>query len=349
VHEKNHGRTIEMQLAQCVASDRTSAIESVSVTELRLWTAPQTILVATNLSDELTILPPAITQARQSSAKILLAHVVSSDHRVLSFHNALLQRSASRHSEARALLDRMARQLRWIGITCEPVVLNGIPELEISLLAKARRVDRLIVTFEDNPDLTASQNPSFAERILPAMEVPVCVIGRRMSLLSPNGLHVKNVALAVSLTSDCQVPLRFASRLAQEAHANLTVLHICDCKCADLNTPALNAVEMASQLPSDTWREARLLCPADVMVRQGDAAEEILKHYLSGNEGPIVLCSSGIGSGVEPWRNSVSYRVLAQAQYQVFILPKRVSVTDVVMLPERSSGNSPIARKWGSR
>ena len=324
-----------MRLAQCVAIDCNPTIEPVSVTKLRLWSAPQTILVATNLSDELTILPPAITQARQSGARILLAHVVSTDHHVLRFHNSLLQRSTSRLSEARTLLDRMARQLRWVGITCEPVVLNGIPELEISRLAKTRGVDRLIVTFEDNPDLTASQNRTFAERILPAMEVPVCVIGRRMSLLSPNGSHGKNVTLAVSLNSDCQVPLRFASRLAQEAHANLKVLHIFDRKHVDLNTPALNPVEVASQLTIRNLARSRTLCPAEITVRRGDPAEEILEHLSSGNEGPIVLCSSGIGSGEQAWRDSVSYRVLAEARYPVFVLGKCVPAATVVMSSEK--------------
>jgi len=329
-----------MRLAQCVAIDCSPTIEPVSVTELRLWSAPQTILVATNLSDELAILPPAITQARQSGARLLLAHVVSTDHHVLRFHHSLSQRSASRYGEARTILDRMARQLRWVGITCEPVVLNGIPEVEISRFAKARGVDRLILTFEDNPNLTAPQNRTFVERILPVIEVPVCVIGSRMNLSSPNGSHAKNVTLAVSLNSDCRVPLRFASRLAQEAHANLKVLHILDHKRADLNTSASNPVEVASQLPSETWREAGLLCPAEIRVRQGDPAEEILEHLYSGNEGPIILCSSGIGSGEQAWRDSVSYRVLAEARNPVFVLGKRASAATVVMLPEKPSALS---------
>jgi hypothetical protein len=68
-----------MRLEQCVAIDRNPMIEPASVRKLRPWSATQTILVATNLSDELTILPPAITQARESSARILLAHVVNAD------------------------------------------------------------------------------------------------------------------------------------------------------------------------------------------------------------------------------------------------------------------------------
>lgn len=59
----------------------------------------------------------------------------------------------------------------------------------------------------------------------------------------------------------CQVPLRFASRLLQEAHANLKVLHIFDSKHADLNASALNPVEVALQLPLETWRKAGLYAP----------------------------------------------------------------------------------------
>jgi hypothetical protein len=176
--------------------------------------------------------------------------------------------------------------------------------------------------------------------LLPVMKVPVCVIGSRMNLSSPNGSQVKNVTLAVLLNSDCQVPLRFASRLAQEAHSNLKVLHILDRKRADLNTSALNPDEVASQLPLETWREAGLLCPAEITVRRGDPAEEILEHLYSGNEGPIVLCSSGIGSGEQAWRDSVSYRVLAEARYPVFVRGRRVPSATVIMSPEKPSALS---------
>lgn len=312
-----------MRHAQNVAIDPDDTIEAVSVRQLRLWSAPQTIMVATNLADELAILPHAILQARQSSAKILLVHVVDASDRVWAPPAWSLRRTTSRNCAARPILDRMAQQLRWVGITCEPVVLTGIPEVEIPRLAKARAVDRLIMVFEDNPDLTASRNRTLAERLLPAIEVPVCLIGRHVSLSSPRGLKARNITLAVSLDSDCQIHIGFASRLAQEIQAKLSVLHVSSRERRKPQGSAGAVAEVVSRLPFQAWREAELFCPAQINLRKGEPAEEILKHSSSQNESSIVLCSSGVASPVKNWRNSVSYRVLTEARCPVFILERR--------------------------
>lgn len=309
-----------MGYAQFATVDPERTAEAVSIRQLRLWSTPKTIMVATNLADELTILPHAILQARQSNAKILLVHIVDASNRVSTFSASWFRRAAFHDRTARPIVDRMAQQLRWVGIKCDPVVLDGIPEIELPRLAKARGVDRLIMAFEDNPDLTSSRDRILAERILPVMEVPVCLIGRRVSLSSSSGLKPKHVTLAVSLESDCQVHLGFASRLAQDTDAKLVVLHVF--RREHLKGSAGTPAEVASHLPFQSWRETQLLCSAQITVRAGEAAEEILKYNSSQNEGVIILCSSGISSAEQPWRNSVSYRVLAEARYPVFILEK---------------------------
>ena len=163
-----------MRYSQSAAIEPDSTTESVSIRQLRLWSAPQLIMVATNLIDELTILPHAIFQARQSSAKILLVYVAGARHRFLNLAQTVSQQRTERYKLARFALDRVAHQLRWVGITCEPLVLAGEPEVEIPRVAQARGVDRLIVAFEDNPDLTSSRSATLVERILPNMGMPVC-------------------------------------------------------------------------------------------------------------------------------------------------------------------------------
>lgn len=324
-----------MRYAQSSQIDPVSTTEPVSIRQLRLWSAPQLIMIATNLADELTILPHAIFQARQSSAKILLVHVVSTRRHISRLSQALLQQPTNGQQAARSVLDRIAQQLRWVGIPCEAVVLTGGPEIEIPRFAKARNVDRLIVAFEDSPDLTTSRSGTLLEQLLPAMEIPVCVIGRHAGLSSPNGLRARAVTLAVSLDSDCQIQVGFASRFAQEAHANLSILHVCGRERVDLNTTSRTPVDVISELPHQARREAELFCPIKVDIREGDPAEEILRHSSSGSAGPIVLCSSGKPSAGRTWRNSVTYRVLLESRYPVFILEKRVTETaDILMFPD---------------
>ena len=53
-------RRLAMEYTQSAAIDPALTTDPVSVRELRIWSAPQLIMIATNLSDELTILPHAM-------------------------------------------------------------------------------------------------------------------------------------------------------------------------------------------------------------------------------------------------------------------------------------------------
>jgi nucleotide-binding universal stress UspA family protein len=337
-----------MRYAQSAVIDSGSTIEEVSIRQLRLWSSPEIIMVATNLTDDLTILPHAILQARQSGAKILLVHVDEAPGHLSRLHK-WCQQPTTRRNAVRPTLDRMAQQLRWVGITCEPTVLHGVPEEELPLFAKTHGIDRLIMGFGDDPDLTASRSRSFAERILPVMEVPVCVIGRHVSLSSPNGFKARNITLAVSLNADCHVQLGFASRLAQETHANLSLLHVTECQDSNVDRFAHVPVEVTSRLPLKAWREAELFCPTEISIREGDPALEILRHISSQKEGSIILCSTGIASARQRWRDSVSYRVLTEARYPVFIVetPARAAATEAISrrLPVFSESQQTLYQK----
>ena len=58
-----------MRYAQSAAIDPESTTNSVSIRTFRLWSAPQIIMIATNLADELTILPHAIFQASRAALR----------------------------------------------------------------------------------------------------------------------------------------------------------------------------------------------------------------------------------------------------------------------------------------
>jgi nucleotide-binding universal stress UspA family protein len=297
-------------------------IRAVSAKTLRQWCAPEVILVVTSLADETVILPHAIKQARQSGAKIVLAHVVTPQEAVSVSHKPL-PRPTSRLQEARSIVDRMARQLRWLGFTCEPLVVTGHPHSEIPLIARNFCVDRVIVSFDDNPDLARAQMLTPIGQLWPKLDVPTCVIGRHVGLASPNCLLTRNLTLAVSLDSDCDVPLGFACRFAQELRAKLTILHVFGRGNRDPDPAARTPTAIASRLPKPTWREAELFCPAEITIREGEAAEEILKHGASTNQDLMILCSSGASSPALDWRTSVTYNVMAGAQCPVFVLPKQ--------------------------
>lgn len=302
-------------------------IRAVSAKTLRQWCAPRVILVITELSDELSLLPHAIKQARQSGAKIVLAHLVAPEETSLRWRCSAPSRPGCGVQEARAILERMTRQLRWLGIACEPAILSGCPEVEIPSIARSCFADRAIIGLGTGSNLADGCVPSVAEQVLSSLDVPTCVIGRRVGLGSHSNRLSKNITLAVSLGSDCDIPLSFASRLAQEQHAKLTVLHVCDRNNSGLAESVRTPASVASRLPALTWRETELLCPAEIKVREGNATEEILKHAVSTSQDLLLLCSSGNPPAGQPWRTSVSYRVFSEAECPVLVLPKKFGVT----------------------
>jgi nucleotide-binding universal stress UspA family protein len=287
----------------------------VSAKILRQWCTPEVILVATNIIDELNILPHVINQAKRGPSRIILVHVPSRD------------RSTAQIQEIQISLDRMARRLRWLGFTCEPLVLPGPPELEIPLLVQSRCVDRVLFAFEDSPDLTKTRAPLLAELLLPLLDVPTCAIGR---LVSPSsGTLIRNITLAISADSKCEVPLSFASRLAQELHAKLNLFHVFDGRAGEASPRTAQAV--AARLPSPTWREAELFCPTEITVREGDASGEILKYCTSTKQDLLILCSPGDVTSQLAFRRSVSFAVIAEAHCPVFVLKSEPAIVGSVI------------------
>jgi nucleotide-binding universal stress UspA family protein len=312
-----------MQILRSSAMVSGAAGCPVSVKTLRQWCAPEVILVVTNLVDEMELMPHVIDQARHSSAKIVLAHVAAPwDGEPLCRKP---DRSNSRIREARMILDRMARQFRWLGFACEPLVLSGQPEVEIQSLARSRRADRVIMGFEE---------PNLAETLLPLMEIPTCVIGRQASF--SKRMSTRSITIAISPDSECDVPLGFAFRLAQKLHAKLTLLHVFNRENeeASLQTPEA----FAAWLPSAAWREAKLSCPTAICVREGYPAEEILNHCVSTDQDLLILCSPGAMPG-HSFRTSTSYRVIAGAQCPVIVLRRQAGLVEPISLsdPEQIS------------
>ena len=64
-------------------------------------------------------------------------------------------------------LDETVREFLHGGILCEPIILGGHPTEQIALLAKSRRVDRVIVGTRYASGIARLVEPSVAEELTP--------------------------------------------------------------------------------------------------------------------------------------------------------------------------------------
>ena len=262
---------------------------AVNAQALRRWCTPALILAVTDLADEEKLLFHAIRQAMPGNAKLLLAHVLprgNAPHRAKNRNAA--EENIGTAKSARAALERMARQLRWVGISCEPILLRGTPAKEIAALAGSSGAERILLTLqhEERPD---PFQQTVAEELLSGIEVPLCMLGGHLPSTPQSEPFAGRITLALSRHSDSEVPLAYASRLAQEQHAKLSIMHVFDP--GDKHAPKVDRTPaaVALRLPAQALREAELLCPVEILVREGDAATEILEHVNSTRQDFVVL------------------------------------------------------------
>ena len=293
---------------------------------LRQWTSPRAILAITNFADEQILLFHAIQQARQSNAKVLLVHVLEPDRAQTGPTEPKLSLGLGNAVEsALAPLNRMARKLRWVGIPCEPLLLRGSPREEIPLIAKARGVDRILMTAASERNANNAVCKTLAEDLLPFTSAPICTVGRCFPPENVSGQRHGNITLALSLHSDAGMPLAFASRLAQERQASLTVMHVFGSEQKDRSEIARTQWAVTSRLPADRLREAELMCPLEIVVRKGDPAAEILKFGNSTNQDCIVLGPVDPPQPAEAGRSSIVHRVISEARCPVIVLGRSVA------------------------
>ena len=288
---------------------------SLTAKVLRDWCAPQLILAVTNLSDEDTLLFHVIRQARRTTAKVLLAHVLEGRPSRVGLTSRTMGIAYSADFALRAL-ERMAYKLRWVGIPCEPVLLKGDPAEEILDLAKSRAVHRILLTVRSEKRPLGRILP---EEIAPWAGMPVCVVCESESPVVKCDRPVREITLALSLHSDCDTSLAFAARLAQEHDAGLTLLHVIE-EGEDSEFIEQAPEAIASLLPAGALREAELLCPLEIVVRRGDPAREILRYGADTNQDFIILGAPQSPCALGSEEVSVAHRVLNETRCPAIML-----------------------------
>ncbi len=297
---------------------------------LRRWSDPKVILVITSLFDEQTLMFHAIRQARKSSAKILLVHVPRPAYLSVNPGEGLssVLPGSSAHG-VQVVLDRLVRKFRWEGISCESVHLNGLPEEKIPSLVKSHGVDRVIVSTHGDRRIERLSTESTAEGLFPALQVPVCVIGKRVPIDTFGDRPSGRISLALSLQGDSGMHLNFACRFAQENQAHLTVLHVFNTKCKRIPVDVRTPIAVAARLPAPALTEASLFCPLEIAVREGDPAREILKFDSCTNQDFIILGSPEVPPNARLQNTSVVHRVVAEARCPVIVFRPPAATTRV--------------------
>jgi len=292
---------------------------------LRQWSSPKIILVVTDLSDVESIQFHTIQHARPGAAKVLLVEASGRSNVPARAQNLHRKRSIGSIHTASDTAGGMASHLRRFAIDCEPVFVRGLEAEEIPSIARSCSADRVLVSAPLDKDPSAHK--SVADRIIDDLEIPVCVVGRDLSLFSRYQRPSRRITLALSLHGRNEIPIAFSSRLAQENHSQLTIMHVFPKGTGNRRRMEEMQTSFVSCLPSVILKEAQLLCPVGIAIREGDPTAEILNYEAQLNQDFLVLAPSRegdlIGLGVGAVR-----RIIREARCPVIVLGEQADAHD---------------------
>ncbi len=287
--------------------------------DLQRWCDPRTILVVTGIHDDPLPLLYAVTEARRSGARLLLATVIppTSTPGEKCTGRMLIFPSASGMPDT---LDEMAHRLQWQGVQCEPIVLRGSALEEIGSLVRSRDVDRVFVSASEDDSAEEHSRPDLTEQLTNTLEIPVCIVGRRARSETSDHRIPGRILLAHSLHSGGRMVVDLACELARMRQARLTLLHVMEpgnmseqqkLQAHTLVRAKLSAL-VAGRIDMPRWPE--------IVVREGEAAAQIIEEELCLWRDLIILGPSSATAGPTHRRLDVLHRVIAESRCPVLAL-----------------------------
>jgi nucleotide-binding universal stress UspA family protein len=290
------------------------------------WSAPKVILVATDLVEDHTFILHAIHQATLSRAKVLLVHAIPPFHlRKESVYGATCGQPSLIARTAKAKLDELAVEFEWEGIECEPILLNGLPEEQIPLLAKSRVVDRVIVASRVASGVERLIGGSVAEALISGIEIPVCTIGRHLRPDLASATRPQRILLATSFQPESSMLVRFASTLAELHHSQLTLLHVLGSTGMGEQERELSRFKARHKLSGLIPKAARHWHQPVLLVSEGDPKTVISDVAGSSSQDLIIL--GGTFPSLFSWilGTSVVHRVIVDAKCPVITIQSRAT------------------------
>ena len=287
------------------------------------WTHPETILVATDLSDLDHLMPFAFEQARDTGARIILLHVLSTtsvftaDAAGMPYYD-----TAGALEIAEQMMHPWCEIAARLGIRCDSLAREGHPTQQIAAAVRQFHADRVLLGTRSRGKLGRLLIGSVAEQVLRSVYLPVITVGPEAHL--PVDLGEERVVLhATTLRETSRPSAALACQAAVAQKARLILLHV---------LPPISEMErkgLPTGMHSSAMLELRILaaqtgadcCSAiEPVVAHGNPSIEILALAAERRAGLIVLGATQRPAFENLTRDRTVHRVLAHARCPVLTL-----------------------------
>ncbi|UWZ84590.1 universal stress protein [Occallatibacter riparius] len=283
----------------------------------RKWCSPKTTLVVMRSSDDPAQVLTAIRYAEKSGARLLLAKL--SPGSTLTDDSRSADGSCSPWVPGRVSIQSDdGRKTLLAEFLARAFLLTDVTPQHLPAVVRTFDIDRVMVTQSRGNQQVAQFG--LEESLVSALSVPVCVIGRSVSLSLSPAPPIRRVLLPVTHSPDLELTFNFALEVARAQHAALSVLHVFDGAESTLAAEQRSPLTVRSWLPVSAARSTSLTGPIEISIRRGNAASEILDFNARKPHDLLVLRSlPGRHHGSFP-RSSIVRRLYSEMPCPVLVL-----------------------------
>jgi nucleotide-binding universal stress UspA family protein len=290
----------------------------------RRWTHPNSILVATDLSDTERLMPFALQQAEATGAGLILLHVLAaSESMAVDAVGMPYYDPAGAVESAAKVLHVWCALARARNVSCNALVREGNAAQQVLSVARQVNADRLLLGTRSRSKMSKLLLGSVAEQVLRSANIPVITVGPEAHLPVDAAQPAGVVLYATTLREASRPSAALACQIASALDIRLVLLHV---------LPPSDEMERTG-LPTGTdslaLRELRTLadetgCGCSVSIEphvvHGNPAIEILAEAASRNASLIVLGATRRNVFQNLTRDRTIYKVLAHARCPVLTL-----------------------------
>lgn len=289
--------------------------------QLREWTHPRRILLATDLTDLGFTLPIAKQQALAYKAELRIIHVLPDptaspiDPVLMVYFDA-----AGMQKSAETTLGKVIADTKAENIKCSFHLATGHTVKEILAAATEWKADRIIAGSHGKAKFHHHILGSIAESLFHQIDIPVLAVGPKAVPSDASAQGHPRFVFAAALDHSSSRIAEFALSVAEKHGAEITLLHVLQNVVPEHPT-TISARGYAQRMLEDLLtfkplRKARASCEV-VYGQPADAILSYAKHHAA----DMILLGASEHSAFNPrFIPGIAYRVLCEAHCPVLVL-----------------------------
>jgi len=273
------------------------------------------VLFTTDFTDaSQRALPILSALARRYDAKVFAAHVWPPGPYSMVSPEVIAALDRQSERAAKSELYKLSKTAALDGIKLEPLVCCGQPAEEIARLVDQHHINLAVMSTHGRTGFKHRVLGSVAEEAVRTLQCPVLTVGPRLAERFAKIDSIKNILFPTDFSSESMAVFAYLASLAHEYESRLTILHVLAPETRDAKEVA---ERVRGQMKRALDKEISPRCCADFVVDSGDPAETILAHARRIDADLIGLGVRGWKDIAKQFRETVTYRILAEAECPV--------------------------------